>query len=30
MLKRFALVLLLCLPLGVPAQEAQTILHLLD
>jgi high-affinity iron transporter len=30
MLKRLALVLLLCLPLGVPAQEAQTILHLLD
>ena len=30
MLRRFALVLLLCLPLRVPAQEAQTILHLLD
>ena len=30
MLGRFALVLLLCLPLGAAAQEAQTILHLLD
>jgi high-affinity iron transporter len=30
MLRRFALALLLCLPLGAFAQEAQTILHLLD
>ena len=30
MLKRLAFVLLVCLPLAAPAQEAQTILHLLD